>query len=150
MAIPFAFLLMMEVLEIEEKEARRETRAHFNASHLKTYGALLFVLIIAFNWTHADLAHNFRQYSLIYTLVLANSWLFLRAIRTNLSRWWIYYGMCCVLGLWIHSYFFFSMVSHFFTMLHSQIEFVKTLYFGWFSFHLDLPPSLACIHPSLT
>ncbi|MEM6255168.1 MAG: glycosyltransferase family 39 protein [Cyanobacteria bacterium P01_D01_bin.156] len=56
-------------------------------------------------------AQTVRQYSLLTVLILASSWLLLRALRLNRWQAWGWYTVVCAMGLYTHLFFSLTLLA---------------------------------------
>jgi hypothetical protein len=75
--------------------------------------ALLASAFLAVSYHHVWFSQNARGYSGLLFWTIVSSWLFLRGIRSQTSRVWLYYAVSVALGIYTHITMLFVVVGHF-------------------------------------
>jgi uncharacterized membrane protein len=74
--------------------------------------ALLATVLLALSPFDILFAQTARQYSLLTAVVLASSWLLLRAMRCSSWRFWASYGLSVAVGFYTHPFFALTLAAH--------------------------------------
>ena len=75
--------------------------------------ALLGAALLTFSYTHIWFSQNARGYSGLLCLTLVASWLYLKALRTDRPRDWLFYALAIALGTYVHFTMLFVVAGHF-------------------------------------
>ncbi len=64
--------------------------------------AILAAALMTFSYHHIWFSQNARGYTGLLCFAILATWFWLKALTTNRSRWWTYYAVAVVFGLWVH------------------------------------------------
>jgi len=67
---------------------------------------------MTFSYHHVWFSQSARGYSGLLFFTILAAWLWLEAVRSGTTRWWIGYAVCIALGMWIHMTMLFVLAAH--------------------------------------
>jgi hypothetical protein len=81
--------------------------------------ALLSAALLTFSYHHIWFSQNARGYTGLLFWTLLSSWFFLRALREDSSKIWVFYAVTVALGMYTHMTMTFIVFTHFVIFLIS-------------------------------